>query len=256
MGANIICSIRSIDLLKLNLCFLERVNNWKKKVNCSVSIAGVQFGSEVLHKVQGGGRVSPKPDSAASAMSNSGGNVINIPIRLDNGEFVKPNRPPSVQPYTPPPPRPPPPTIPSSAAEPYKPSPPPPQRPSYVPKPPSRYQRAKKTPVEKFGGQDFHELKRKHQSTRQLFVDPAFPASNRLLAEDDDQYVLSYFNRYATNSIQWLRPKVYFFITFIKSGSFSADHWTFFVSGDLREKRVGPAPDICRKVGPIRHQAG
>ena len=65
--------------------------------------AGVQFGSEVMHRVGGGRKVSPKPPAtssttAAAAAQNggggagAGGKVINIPIRLDNGEYVKPNR--------------------------------------------------------------------------------------------------------------------------------------------------------------------
>jgi hypothetical protein len=41
-----------------------------------------------------------------------------------------------------------------------------------------------------------------------LFEDPAFPASNRLLVDDKQQFIVSYFGRssYDASSIEWLRP--------------------------------------------------
>ena len=43
---------------------------------------------------------------------------------------------------------------------------------------------------------------------KMLFEDPEFPASNHLLVDDNQQFVISYFGRtrFDSNSIQWKRP--------------------------------------------------
>ena len=63
--------------------------------------------------------------------------------------------------------------------------------------------------MQSFANQDFDSLKRQCRGGR-LFEDPVFPASNRMLVDDNSNYVVSYFGRtmYDAGSIQWLRPKV------------------------------------------------
>ena len=63
--------------------------------------------------------------------------------------------------------------------------------------------------VQSFANQDFESLKRQCRNGR-LFEDPVFPASNRLLVDDNSNYVVSYFGRtrFDAGSIEWLRPKV------------------------------------------------
>ena len=62
--------------------------------------------------------------------------------------------------------------------------------------------------IKKWCGQDYKSLKRNSKSQGGLFEDPQFPASNRLLVDDKNQYIVSYFGRSAfdSNSIEWLRP--------------------------------------------------
>ena len=62
--------------------------------------------------------------------------------------------------------------------------------------------------IKKWCGQDYKTLKRNSKSQGILFEDPQFPASNRLLVDDKNQYIISYFGRSAvdSNSIEWLRP--------------------------------------------------
>ena len=65
--------------------------------------------------------------------------------------------------------------------------------------------------IVKFASQDYSLLKRRLLERRELFADPHFPASNKLLASEKDQYVQSYWswsNKYTPNSIEWLRPHV------------------------------------------------
>ncbi len=59
-----------------------------------------------------------------------------------------------------------------------------------------------------FKGQDYDSIKRECRG--RLFEDPAFPASNRLLVDDNSNYVISYFGRtrFDAGSIEWLRPNV------------------------------------------------
>jgi hypothetical protein len=70
--------------------------------------------------------------------------------------------------------------------------------------------------VKKWSGQDYNELKRQCKSRGMLFEDPEFQASNRLLVDDSNQFVVSYFGRtqYDQNSIEWLRPHVSIFRSF------------------------------------------
>ena len=62
--------------------------------------------------------------------------------------------------------------------------------------------------IKKWYGQDYKSLKRNSKSKGVLFEDPQFPASNRLLVCDKNEYIISYFGRSAvdSNSIEWLRP--------------------------------------------------
>ena len=62
--------------------------------------------------------------------------------------------------------------------------------------------------VKKWCGQDYKDLKRQCKSRGMLFEDPEFPASNHLLVDDNQQFVISYFGRtrFDSNSIQWKRP--------------------------------------------------
>ena len=64
--------------------------------------------------------------------------------------------------------------------------------------------------IKKFGNQDYDELRRRCQSRAKLFVDPDFVPSNRLLVDDNNQYIISYFGRtrFDGQSIEWLRPQV------------------------------------------------
>ena len=65
--------------------------------------------------------------------------------------------------------------------------------------------------VRSFANQDYDSLKRQCRSGgNRLFEDPVFPASNRLLVDDNSNYVVSYFGRtrFDAGSIEWLRPKV------------------------------------------------
>ena len=64
--------------------------------------------------------------------------------------------------------------------------------------------------VKKWSGQDYKQLKRECKSRGVLFEDPEFPASNRLLVDDNNQFLISYFGRtrFEQNSIEWLRPHV------------------------------------------------
>jgi hypothetical protein len=59
-----------------------------------------------------------------------------------------------------------------------------------------------------FANQDYDVLKRR--SRGQLFEDPEFAPSNRLLVDDNNQYIVSYLGRtrFDGSSIQWLRPQV------------------------------------------------
>ena len=62
----------------------------------------------------------------------------------------------------------------------------------------------------KFANQDYDDLKRRSKSRGQLFEDSEFPPSNRLLVDDKNQYIISYFGRtrFDGSSIEWLRPHV------------------------------------------------
>lgn len=62
--------------------------------------------------------------------------------------------------------------------------------------------------VKKWCGQDYAALKQDCRSRGMLFEDPEFPASNHLLVDDNNQFIISYFGRtqFDRNSIQWLRP--------------------------------------------------
>ena len=68
----------------------------------------------------------------------------------------------------------------------------------------------KERSIKKFADQDYNDLKRRAKSRGVLFEDPEFPASNRLLVDDQNQYIVSYFGRfgYDANQIEWLRPHV------------------------------------------------
>ena len=64
--------------------------------------------------------------------------------------------------------------------------------------------------LKRFANQDYDMLKRRCKSRGQLFEDPEFAPSNRLLVDDNNQYIISYFGRtrFDGSSIQWLRPHV------------------------------------------------
>ena len=80
---------------------------------------------------------------------------------------------------------------------------------SMLPTPYSRSNRRTK----QFANQDYDELKKRYKSRGQLFEDPEFPPSNRLLVDDKNQYIISYFGRTRLDgsSIEWLRPHVSIF---------------------------------------------
>merc|ERR1719412_929675 len=62
--------------------------------------------------------------------------------------------------------------------------------------------------VKNWLGQDYKSLKRDCKARGMLFEDPQFPASNHLLVDDNNQFIISYFGRtrFDQNSIEWLRP--------------------------------------------------
>ena len=64
--------------------------------------------------------------------------------------------------------------------------------------------------LKRFCNQDYDNLKRRCKSKGQLFEDPEFIPSNRLLVDDNNQYIFSYgrITRYDGNAIEWLRPHV------------------------------------------------
>ena len=64
--------------------------------------------------------------------------------------------------------------------------------------------------MKKFANQDYYNLKRSAKSTGRLFEDPEFVPSNRLLVDDNNQYIISYFGRtrFDGSAIEWLRPHV------------------------------------------------
>ena len=64
--------------------------------------------------------------------------------------------------------------------------------------------------LKRFANQDYDGLNRRYKSRGQLFEDPEFIPSNRLLVDDDNQYIISYLGRtrFDGSSIQWLRPQV------------------------------------------------
>ena len=64
--------------------------------------------------------------------------------------------------------------------------------------------------TKKFSNQDYDDLKQRYKSRGQLFEDPEFPPSNRLLVDDNNQYIISYLGRtkFDGSSIEWLRPHV------------------------------------------------
>ena len=66
------------------------------------------------------------------------------------------------------------------------------------------------TTMKKFANQDYYSLKRGAKSTGRLFEDPEFIPSNRLLVDDNNQYIISYFGRirFDGSAIEWLRPHV------------------------------------------------
>ena len=75
--------------------------------------------------------------------------------------------------------------------------------------------------LKKFANQDYNELKKRCKSKRVLFEDPEFPPSNRLLA--DDNLFVSYFGRTKldASTIDWIRPHVSTFLTFLNVILFS-----------------------------------
>ena len=64
--------------------------------------------------------------------------------------------------------------------------------------------------MKKFANQDYYNLKRSAKSAGRLFEDPEFVPSNRLLVDDNNQYIISYFGRtrFDGSAIEWLRPHV------------------------------------------------
>lgn len=61
----------------------------------------------------------------------------------------------------------------------------------------------------KMHGQDYDQLKRSCQANGEFFKDPEFRASRHVLVDDNNsQFVHSYFAKYETDSIEWLRPGV------------------------------------------------
>ena len=64
--------------------------------------------------------------------------------------------------------------------------------------------------LKRFCNQDYDDLKRRSKLRGQLFEDREFIPSNRLLVDDNNQYIFSYgrMTRFDGNSIEWLRPHV------------------------------------------------
>ena len=64
--------------------------------------------------------------------------------------------------------------------------------------------------LKRFCNQDYDDLKRRSKLRGQLFEDREFIPSNRLLVDDNNQYIFSYgrMTRFDGNSIEWLRPQV------------------------------------------------
>ena len=64
--------------------------------------------------------------------------------------------------------------------------------------------------LKRFSNQDFEDSKRRSKLRGQLFEDPEFVPSNRLLVDDNNQYIISYLGRtrFDGSSIEWLRPHV------------------------------------------------
>ena len=64
--------------------------------------------------------------------------------------------------------------------------------------------------LKRFCNQDYDDSKRRSKLRGQLFEDPEFVPSNRLLVDDNNQYIISYFGRtrFDGSSIEWLRPNV------------------------------------------------
>ena len=70
--------------------------------------------------------------------------------------------------------------------------------------------------VKKWCGQDYKVLKRQCNDRGMLFEDPEFPASNHLLVDDNQQFVISYFGRtrFESNSIALFRCCFHFVFGF------------------------------------------
>ena len=100
------------------------------------------------------------------------------------------------------------------------------------------------TTMKKFANQDYYNLKRGAKSTGSLFEDPEFIPSNRLLVDDNNQYIISYFGRtrFDGSAIEWLRPHVSNVERVINSANYNKlnngfFHFYFFFSQEICQRR-------------------